>query len=410
MMPQPFEGIRVLDFTRVISGPFATQLLALLGADVIKFEKPGSGDESRHFCCNPDLLAQGMGSGFLSVNGGKRSVALDLKNPDNRKVVLKMVGTADVVVENFRPGVMGRLGFGYDDLKAIKSDIVFCSISGYGQKGPAAKLAGYDGAVQALSGLMSITGHPQCGPTRVGVPVVDMCSGYVGALAIASALFRRACTGQGQFIDVSMFDVSLSTMRSAVAWWQAGGESTLRGNQAWTRIPTSDTFHASDGLFMVVANNDQQLRILLNILDRENILEDPRFKDWPSRVENGLALRAILEERFATDTADNWERRLGDAGLAVATIRTIPEAMEHPQLPHRDFLLKMDGAKGIDGPITLFNAPFMCTEDGPGMDRPPPSLGEHTAEVLAEFGDGEGGSEGVKENPPPPAQQKNRRS
>ncbi|WP_316978270.1 CaiB/BaiF CoA transferase family protein [Shumkonia mesophila] len=385
-MSRPFKGIRILDFTRVISGPFATQLLATLGADVIKIEKPGTGDEARHFCCNPDLLAHGMASGFLSVNAGKRSVTLNLKSAEVRDLVRTMARSADVVVENFRPGVMDRLGLGYDDLKAVKPDIVYCAISGFGQTGPASGVAGYDGAVQALSGMMSITGHPQCGPTRVGAPVIDMCSGYVAALAIASALFRRACTGQGQFIDVAMLDVNLSTMRSAIAWWQAGGDPVLRGNQAWTRIPTSDSFHASDGQFMLTVNNDEQLRILLRTVQREDALDDPRFKDWPSRIENGLALRAILEERFATDTAHNWEQRLTDAGLAVAGIRTLPEAMEHPQLPYRNLLLKMDGAKGVDGPITLLNTPFMCMEDGPAIDRPPPGLGEHTAEVLAEFG------------------------
>jgi CoA:oxalate CoA-transferase len=385
-MPRPFEGIRVLDFTRVISGPFATQLLASLGADVIKFEKPGSGDESRHFCCHPDLLARGMGSGFLSVNAGKRSVALDLKNSDNRKLVRAMARSSDVVVENFRPGVMNRLGLGYDDLKAIKPDIVYCAISGFGQSGPAAGSAGYDGAVQAISGMMSITGHPQSGPTRVGAPVVDMCSGYVAALAIASTLFRRACTGLGQFIDVSMLDVSLSTMRSAIAWWQAGGDPVLNGNQAWTRIPTSDSFDASDGQFMLVVNNDEQMRTLLKVVDREDLLEDPRFSSWPSLLKNGPALREILQKRFATDTARNWERRLTEAGLAVARIGTIPEAMEHPQLPYRNLLLPMDSVSGVDGPVTLLNAPFVCSEDGPGVDLPPPRLGEHTEAVLAEFG------------------------
>ena len=386
-MPRPFEGVRILDFTQVISGPFATQLLASLGADVIKIERPGTGDESRHFCCNRELLEKGMGSGFQSVNAGKRSVALDLKDKKNQAIVRKMTQAADVVVENFRPGVMARLGLAYEDLKAIKPDIIFCSVSGYGQSGPSAGYAGYDGAVQALSGLMSVTGHPECGPTRVGVPIIDMCSGYVAAFAIASALFRRAGTGSGQFIDVSMFDVSLSTMRSAIAWWQAGGDPVLRGNQAWTRIPTSDTFQASDGQFMLVVNNERQFRILLSVVDREDILEDARFTDWPSRIKNGIALRTLLEERFATDTAKGWEERLTNAGLAVAIIKTIPDAMQHPQLSYRSLISEKGmSAKSGSEPISFLNAPFMCTEGGPSLDRPPPELGMHTEELLKEFG------------------------
>ncbi|WP_119462726.1 CoA transferase [Rhodospirillaceae bacterium SYSU D60014] len=383
---QPLAGIRVLDFTRVVSGPFGTLLLALMGAEVVKIEHPEGGDEARGFCGNEELASRGLGSTFLSLNAGKRSVALDLKEPENQQIVRRLVRDCDVVVENFRPGVMERLGLSYDHLKAERPDLIYCAISGYGQTGPEAQSAGYDGAIQAASGLMSITGFPDGPPTRVGIPVGDLFSGVSAAFAIVSALYQRNATGRGQFIDVAMLDSILFAMRNAVAWWNIGEREPRRlGNMAWTEIPASDVFLVRDRHLMITVNTEPQFRRLCAALGIEGLLEEERFKDWPARKANRAALRAAIEDALSQDDARSWERRLKKAGLAASVIGTVPEVLRHPQVAHRDLFLRLDGTKGLDGPIEVMNAPFKFLTGRLGTDRPPPALGEHTEEVLARY-------------------------
>jgi crotonobetainyl-CoA:carnitine CoA-transferase CaiB-like acyl-CoA transferase len=386
-MARPFEGIRILDFSQVVSGPFATGLLTLMGADVIKFERPPGGDESRSFCASPELLALGAGSAFMALNVGKRSTTLDLKHPQAIEAIKRLVRDADVVIENYRPGVMARLGLGYDALKAIKRDLIYCSISGYGQEGPEAGSPAYDGAIQAACGIMSITGAPEAGPMRVGFPFSDAATGQSAALAIAGALFRRQASGKGQYIDIAMVDASLAMMTQIVAFCSVAGFNPGQiGNMAWSRRPTSDLFRCADGHLMLVVNSEPHYATLFRTIGRPEVLEDARFATWALRSEHALALRGIMEAALAADTVENWERRLKAAGVAAAQVKSIGEALASPQMAHRNLLLTVPGPKGVDRPVTVMNAPFLCDEDGPGTDRPPPACGEHNDVVLAEAG------------------------
>lgn len=386
-MSKPFEGVRILDFSQVVSGPFATNLLTLMGADVIKFERPPNGDESRTFCASPELLELGYGSAYLAVNAGKRSLTLDLKKPEAIAVIRKLVTSADVVVENYRPGVMARLGLGFDDLKQIKPDLIYCSISGYGQTGPDRDAPAYDGAVQAACGIMSVTGYPEHNPVRVGFPFCDAATGQAAALAIAGALYRKLATGAGQYIDIAMVDASLAMMTQIVAFTSVAGVVPGRiGNQAWSRRPTSDMFRARDENLSLVVNSEAHYQQFFKALGRDDVLTDARFATWALRSENVAQLRHIIESALATDTAANWEQRLRAAGIAAARVKDIGQALASPQQAYRNLQLTVPGPKGLDRPVTVMNAPFLCNEDGPGTDRPAPALGEHNDEVLLQAG------------------------
>ncbi len=386
-MSRPFEGIRILDFSQVVSGPFATNLLTLMGADVIKFERPPGGDESRTFCASKELLALGMGSAFLALNAGKRSVAVDLKQPEVIALILRLIETADVIIENYRPGVMARLGLGYEAVKRVKPDIIYCSISGYGQEGPERDAPAYDGAVQAAAGVMSITGYPEHHPVRVGFPFADASTGSAAALAISGALYRKLSTGKGQYIDIAMVDATLSMMTQIVAFTSVAGVVPGRiGNQAWSRRPTSDMFRARDEYLSLVVNSEAHFQTLFKTLGREDVLSDPRFADWDARSAHVQALREAIEGALSSDTAEVWVARLKTAGVAAARVKDIGQALASPQMKHRNLLLTVPGPKGLDRPVTVMNAPFLCNEDGPGTDRPAPTVGEHTEAVLREAG------------------------
>jgi len=386
-MPKPFENIRILDFSQVVSGPFATNLLGLMGADVIKFERPPAGDEARSFCASKELLALGMGSAFLALNTGKRSMSLDLKKAQVIEAIRKLIPSADVMIENYRPGVMARLGLGYDAVKAIKPDIIYCSISGYGQEGPERDSPAYDGAVQAACGIMSITGYPEHGPVRVGFPFADAATGSAAALAIAGALYRKLSTGKGQYIDIAMVDASLSMMTQIVAFASVAGVVPGRiGNMAWSRRPTSDMFRAKDEYLSLVVNSEQHYAALFKALGREDVLADPRFADWDARSRNVMDLRAAIEGALGSASAAVWEKRLKEAGVAAARVKDIGQALASPQMQYRNLLLTVPGPKGLERTVTVMNAPFLCNEDGPGSDRPAPNVGEHNDEVLAEAG------------------------
>ncbi len=386
-MTRPFDGIRVLDFSQVISGPYATELLALQGADVVKFERPPFGDESRTFCLDPELIARGAGSAYLSLNAGKRSMALDLKFPEAREIVLRMVADADVVVENFRPGVMARLGLDYEAISRVRPDIIYCSISGYGQDGPEANSPAYDGAVQAASGIMSITGFPENGATRVGFPFSDVATGSAAAYAIASALYRRLSTGKGQYIDLAMIDASLSMMSPVVGFWLIGGGLPHQiGNLAWSRRPTSDMFRTSDDFLMLVVNSEVHFRIFAREIGLGDLHEDPRFADWTARHSHSTELKALIEGALLAQDAATWERQLRAAGIAASRVASIADVIESEQIRHRGLVLSIDGAEGFDKPLRVLNAPFKSPKDGPGTDIPPPACGQHTVDILTQIG------------------------
>jgi crotonobetainyl-CoA:carnitine CoA-transferase CaiB-like acyl-CoA transferase len=380
---KPFAGIRILDFTRYLAGPFGTYQLALLGAEVIKIE-PKSGDEMRYTQLSPEWTAKGLGPSFLGINANKRSLTLDLSKPKAVEIVKKLSQRADVVWENFRPGVMERFGLGYEALRRVNPRLIYCAISGFGQEGPERGTAAFDGKLQAMSGIMSITGHADKGPTRAGFALCDTIAGMTSAFAVASALFQRSHTGLGQFVDVAMLDAALSFLSPQIAEYTVTGHKHRQyGNLSTTGKVTGSRFKAGEGDLMLSVMTEKQFSSLMRALGCEGTLGDPRFADWPSRTLNEPALRAIIEEVLAGDSARNWEARLTAADVPCAAIWAISEIVHHPQLDHREVLQRVDSP---NGPLTLAGSGFRLEHDGGGIDRPPPTLGEHTDEVLREAG------------------------
>ncbi len=380
---KPFAGIRILDFTRYLAGPFGTYQLALLGADVIKIE-PKAGDDMRHSQLSPEWAAKGLGPSFLGINANKRSLCLDLTKRQAVEIVKKLTAGADVVWENFRPGVMERFGLGYEVLRAINPGLIYCAVSGFGQNGPERGTAAFDGKLQAMSGIMSITGHAEMGPTRAGFALCDTIGGMTAAFAVASALFQRSHSGTGQFVDVAMLDAALSFLAPQVAEYTVTGHKHKQfGNLSTTGKVTGNRFKAGDGDLMLAVMTEKQFANLMRGLGRADTLDDPRFADWPSRSANEPALRAIIEEALAGTDAKTWETRLTAADVPCAGIWAISEIVHHPQLAHREVLQHVASQYGE---LTLAGSGFRLEHDGGGIDRPPPALGEHSNEVLAEIG------------------------
>ena len=386
-MAKAFDGVRVIDFTQVIAGPFCTQHLAMMGADVIKLEQRNGGDQGRYLIGDNDLGRIGMSPLFLSINSGKRALTLDLKHVRAREVVHRLVAGADIVVENFKAGTMERLGFGYQALKAVRSDLVFCSISGYGQTGAYAGAPAYDGAIQAASGMMSVTGHPDTGPVRAGFTAVDLSTGITAAFACASALFRRKVTGEGQRLDVTMYESSLSMLAPLlINYLTTGSMAVPAGNSSPARIPTADSFPVKDGAILMTCLTERQWQGLCRALARPDLAADPRFADDGARKANRDALRAALEAAFADDTQEGWEARLAAEGVPAAPINDLSQALAHPALAERHFIERRPGPAETGREVYTINPAFLACPDGPGTARPPPRHGEHSDEILTEIG------------------------
>ena len=390
-MTKSFSGIRVVDFTQVLAGPFATQQLALLGADVIKIEQPGGGDQSRDMLNVPGPLEESaMSPMYLSMNTGKRSLTLDLKKPQAAEVIHRLVREADVLVQNFKAGTLDRMGYGYRAMREINPRLIYCSISGFGQSGPKAHAAAYDPAIQAASGMMSITGHPETGPVKTGYWAVDMSTGLNAAYAIAAALFRRERTGEGQHIDLSMLDTAMAILAPIISAYVNGGVvPELLGNRSQARSPISDVFPTGKGYLLLAAATAGHFPQLCKAIGRPDLIEDPRFTTRDLRRENGDALRAELIETFAQADAATWETRIAAAGVPCSAVATIPEALVSPQVEHRGMLTRFPGPPGFGREAVALNAPFQLDRDGPGTDMPAPLLGQHTDAILAELGFGE---------------------
>ncbi len=382
-MSKPFAGVRILDFTRYLAGPYGTYQLALLGADVVKIESR-DGDETRSQLVGKEWAARKMPPGFLAVNGNKRSMTLDLRRPEAVEIVKRLVTRADVVWENFRPGVMDKLGVGYDTLSAINPRLIYCAVSGFGHTGPERTTAAFDGKLQAMSGIMSITGEPAGGPMRAGFAICDTIGGMTAALAVSSALYQRTHTGRGQFVDVAMLDAALAFIPGPVSEYTVAGiEQRQIGNGSVSRKPTASRFRAGQGFIVLAVLTEKQFAGLMRTIGRADALDDPRFKDWAARTDHEPALRQVIEGALATDDPKTWEAKLTAADVPCACIWKIDEIVEHPQLEHRDVLQMVDSRFG---PMKLVGSGFRLAHGSPSIDRAPPTLGEHTDEILGEAG------------------------
>ena len=380
---RPFAGVRILDFTQVLAGPYGTYQLALLGADAIKVERRG-GEDMRRTPLSREWADRGMAPSWLAINGNKKSLTLDLQNPEAKDIVHKLATKTDVVMENFRGGVMDRFGLGYKALSEINPRLIYCAISGFGQTGPYSHEAGYDGKMQALSGIMAITGHAEMGPTRAGFAVCDVLSGATAAFAVSSALFQRTHTGIGQFIDVSMLEASLAFLSTQVAdYTVAGHHQQQAGNQAISRKVTANLFRAKDSWLLLAVNDEKQYRSLMTAIGCTQVFDDARFGDWFLRKDNEAALREIIESALAKEDAKTWEPRLNDAGAPCASIWKVEEIIDHPQVAARDVMQTVDSPYG---PLRLMGSGFQMAHGGGKLDTVGPQLGAHTDAILAEIG------------------------
>lgn len=385
-LPPVLAGVRVLDLTNVLAGPFCTYQLVLMGAEVIKVETPGTGDLARVLGADPDLVDQLMGASFLAQNAGKTSITINLKAEEGKALFRRMVEMADVVVENFRPGVMDRLGLGYDALKAVKPDLIYCAISGFGQDGPMRGAPAYDQIIQGLSGTMSITGDAESAPLRVGYPVADSIGGMTAAFTIAAALAGRERSGEGAFIDVSMLDSTLATMGWVVSnYLIVGQEPRPIGNDNFTAAP-SGAFATGDGLLNIAANKQEQFVALCSAIGREDLLQDERFARRDARKRNRAALTIEVEAGLASRSAAEWEPLLNGAGIPAGRVLTVPEALDLPQIKHRQLIHHFDHVEAIDRPLSVARGGYRVRGREAALNAPPPTLGQHTDAILTGLG------------------------
>jgi crotonobetainyl-CoA:carnitine CoA-transferase CaiB-like acyl-CoA transferase len=380
----PLEGVRVLDVSQVMAGPYACMLLADMGADVVKIEPPEGGDQTRSAMGfrmkGPDSL------GFLNMNRNKRSVTLDLKSDAGRKVLHLMAREADILVENYRPGVMKRLGIDYETLSAINPKLVYVSISGFGQSGPWAARPGFDLMAQAMSGIMSVTGYPGGPPVKAGVPVADIGCALFATYAMLSAYIGAQATGQGQYVDASLFDSALAfSIWDICDFWGTGREPEPLGTSNRMSAPYQ-AMKASDGWFVMGATNQKLWRTLCQVLERPDLLADDRFGTVSLRLANRLTLVESLENSFLADTADHWIDRLLAAGIPAGPILSYPQAFDSAHARHRQ--MRMEVAHPNEGSVPNIGFAVKMLGTPQQVRRPPPLLGQHTAEVLADYGIG----------------------
>jgi len=379
---RPFEGIKIIDVTHVLAGPFAAYQLALLGADVIKVEHPREYDQSRDSGSDRALNAQQMGTGYLTQGSNKRAITLNLKHEGGREILKRLVAGADVLVENFRSGAFPALGLGYDDLRPLNSRLIYCSMTAFGQDGPRGRHTAYDQLIQATSGMMAATGTPEVNPIKTGAPVIDYATGTMCAFAISAALFQRERTGQGQYIDSAMLDVALMLMGSHITgYMRTGHEPKPRGNRM--DRASSQLYQAKDTGLMIAASNRGQHERLFDALGRPDIAAQSGHEERDRLYEQQTEeIGKIIAER----TADEWEQYLQSRHVPAGRVRTLGQALRDPQLDSRRVVHELPKIEGIEGPVTVPLAAFKFAHDGPSIETPPPRLGEHTEEVLGELG------------------------
>jgi crotonobetainyl-CoA:carnitine CoA-transferase CaiB-like acyl-CoA transferase len=384
MSEKILKGVRVLDLTNVLAGPFATLHLALLGAEVIKIERPGSGDLARKLGTLSELNEQLMGTSFLAQNCNKKSVTLNTKSPEGKEIFKKLAKNADVLVENFRPGVMDRLGLSYDILKDSNPGLIYCAISGFGQTGPDAHKPAYDQIIQGLSGEMAVNGDERLNPLRAGFPVCDSVGGLNAAFAIMAALYHRERTGEGQFIDIAMLDSIMPLMGWVAAnLLMAQQEPVPMGNDNFTAAP-SGVFRTRDGHINIAANKQEQWESVCDALDLPELKTDTRFQKRDIRKQNRKELTPLLEAKLAERGTQEWVELLNASGVPSGAILSLKDALQQPQIKHRE-TLKDVPVEGI-GSIPLFTLTAKFEQTPGEITSPPPRLSAHTAEVLASIG------------------------
>jgi formyl-CoA transferase len=382
---KPLQKTRVLDLTNVLAGPFCCHQLAHMGAEVIKVETPGTGDLARQLGADPALNEQLMGVSFLAQNSGKRSITIDLKAPAGKTLFKRLVRSADVLVENFRPGVMSRLGLDFEALKLENENLVYCAISGFGQEGPLKAHPAYDQIVQGMAGVMAITGSPDNAPYRVGYPIADTIGGMTAAFSVASALANpnqpRAC-----FIDVSMLDSVLATMGWAASnLLIADQEPRPVGNDNFTASP-SGTFECADGLLNIAANKQEQFESVCHVIDEPTLISDPMFTTRQARLANRDALAHRIEQVLRTDTVNAWQEQFTAAGVPAGPVQSVQQALEHPQVTARQTIGEFKNVAGIDRDIAMVRTGVHMDGEPLSTEFAPPMLGAHTDEILQELG------------------------
>jgi crotonobetainyl-CoA:carnitine CoA-transferase CaiB-like acyl-CoA transferase len=378
------EGIRVLDMTNVLAGPFATLHLALAGADVVKIENPDGGDLARKLGNVPDLNDQLMGTSFLAQNANKKSLTLNLKEDAAKEIFRRLIKTGDVLVENFRPGVMERLGFSYKVLREINPRLIYCAISGFGQSGPDAFKPAYDQIVQGLSGVMAINGDERLNPLRCGFPVCDTVGGLNAAFAIMGALYHRERSGKGQFIDIALLDSIMPLLGWVAANWLIGGKPPqLLGNDNMTAAP-SGTFVTADGYVNIAANQQEQWENVCEVLNVPELKTDLRFQKRDRRKANRRALTPLLEAKLKERPTAHWVEALNKKGVPSGEILSLQDALAAPQIAYRQTIQTVV-EPGI-GPLKLFNLTARFEDTPAGIDAPPPRLSAHTDGLLKELG------------------------
>ena len=382
-MPSPgaLTGLTIVDLTRVLSGPYCTMLLADMGARVIKVEQPGRGDDTRQW--GPPFVGA-ESAYFLSINRNKESVTLDFKTPEGRRILEQLIGRADVLVENFRPGAMQRLGLDYASVAATHPRLIFCSISGFGSNGPRRDQPGYDAVIQAEGGLMSVTGEAGGPAFRVGVAVTDMVAGLLAAQGITAALFARERTGQGQHVDIGMLDGVVSLLSYHASIYLTTGSETSRVGNRHTTIAPYDTFSAADGELFLAVGNDEQFKRFCQAAGLQTLLTDDRFTTNPSRVANEAALKGLIAPVLSTRTRAEWIRELTGAAVPCGAVRSVAEALSDPQVAARHMVETVEHE--VLGVMRVLGTPIKLSGTPPSVRTAPPVLGQHTNALLGELG------------------------
>lgn len=375
----PLEGLKVLDLTRVLAGPYCTMILADLGADVIKVEMPVTGDDSRHF----GPYQKGESAYFMSLNRNKRSIVLDLKSPEGKATLKALLMKMDVVVENFRPGTMEKLGFGYEDIKTYHPSIIYAAASGFGHTGPYSERPAYDGVVQAMGGIMSITGQVGGEPTRVGPSVGDINAGMFTAIGILAALNHRHKTGEGQKVDVAMLDCQVAILENAIARYVVTGEVPKPAGNKHASIVPFEPFETEDGEIMIAAGNDNLWRTFCKVSGLESLASDPRFDTNPKRLENYESLRPLVAAAVREKTTAQWQLILDEAGVPNGPINTVDKVIENEQVLARDMIIEVEHP--VAGKLKMPGIPVKLSATPGAILSPAPTLGQHTEEVLKEF-------------------------